>query len=59
MTQRQEPIHNVQQQQDERESTWLFLNSVGRQAERDEDLSQEESTALMRYDTAAGHDIVV
>ena len=37
-----------QQQQDEKELMWLFLNSVGRQAKKDMELSPEESTNLLR-----------
>lgn len=40
--------HDVQMEQDERESARLFLNSVGRLAEGDADLSQEESATLLR-----------
>jgi len=48
MAERQVPTHQIQEQQDEKELTWLFLNSVGRQAKRDMDLSPEESTNLLR-----------
>ena len=40
--------HDAQQEQDERESAQLLLNSVGRLAEGDADLSQEESATLLR-----------
>ena len=53
MDQRQLPRHDGQQQlqEEEREVTGLFLNSVKRQAGRDEYLSQEQSTIIQRYDS--------
>ena len=48
MAERQVPPHQIQQQQDEKELTWLFLNSASRQAKRDMELSPEESTNLLR-----------